>query len=95
MKDRAYAFFAVNYLAQGLAGLAYEPVSYLLKDGLGLGPAQAAVFVSWMTFPLTVKPLFGLLTDLLPWAGRRRAPHLAGPHAEGQRDAGRAQRRPH
>lgn len=77
MKDRAYAFFAVNYVAQGLAGLAYEPVSYLLKDGLGLGPAQAAVFVSWMTFPLTVKPLFGLLTDLLPWAGRRRAPHLA------------------
>ncbi len=76
MKDRAYWFFAVNYLAQGLAGLAYEPVSYMLKDGLGLGPAAAAAFVSWMTFPLTIKPLFGLLTDALPWAGRRRAPHL-------------------
>ncbi|MDX6768091.1 MAG: MFS transporter [Elusimicrobiota bacterium] len=76
MKDRAYLFFVVNYLAQGLAGLAYEPVSYFLKDGLGLGPAQAAAFVSWMTLPLTVKPLFGPLTDLLPWRGRRRAPHL-------------------
>lgn len=75
--DRAYAFFALNYLAQGLAGLAYEPVSYLLKDGLELGPAQAAAFVSWMTLPLAVKPLFGLLSDLLPWGGRRRAPHLA------------------
>jgi predicted MFS family arabinose efflux permease len=75
--DRAYAFFALNYLAQGLAGLAYEPVSYLLKDGLKLGPAESAAFVSWMTLPLAVKPLFGLLSDLLPWGGRRRAPHLA------------------
>jgi len=74
---RLYWFFAVNYFAQGMAGLAYEPVSYLLKDSLGLGPAQAAAFVTWMTIPLTIKPLFGLLTDLLPWSGRRRAPHLA------------------
>lgn len=74
---RLYYFFAVNYFAQGMGGLAYEPVSYLLKDSLGLGPAQAAAFVTWMTIPLTIKPLFGLLTDLLPWSCRRRAPHLA------------------
>jgi predicted MFS family arabinose efflux permease len=29
-----------------------------------------------MTLPLTIKPLFGLLTDFLPWAGKRRGPHL-------------------
>ena len=75
-RDRLYLFFAVNYFAQGMAGLAYEPVSYYLKDALGLGPAQAAAFVVWMTLPLTIKPLFGLLTDFLPWAGRRRGPHL-------------------
>lgn len=75
-RDKIYLFFAVNYFAQGMGGLAYEPVSYYLKDALGLGPAQAAAFVAWMTLPLTVKPLFGLLTDFLPWAGRRRAPHL-------------------
>jgi len=74
--DRIYLFFAVNYFAQGMGGLAYEPVSYYLKDALGLGPAQAAMFVAWMTLPLTIKPLFGLLTDFLPWAGKRRAPHL-------------------
>lgn len=76
VSDRAYRFFAVNYLAQGMAGLAYEPVSYYLKDALGLGPAQAAAFVTLMTLPLSFKPLFGLLTDMLPWAGKRRAPHL-------------------
>ena len=73
---RLYAFFAVNYFVQGLAGLAYEPLDYLLKDGLKLGSADAALFVTWMTLPLTFKPVFGLLTDLLPWSGRRRAPHM-------------------
>lgn len=73
---RLYAFFAVCYFAEGMAGLAYEPVDYLLKDGLHLGPAQAAAFVTWMTLPLTIKPVFGLLTDFLPWAGKRRAPHM-------------------
>lgn len=75
-RDRIYLFLAVNYFAQGMGGLAYEPVSYYLKDALGLGPAESAVFVAWMTLPLTIKPLFGLLTDFLPWAGKRRAPHL-------------------
>ncbi|PIR16721.1 MAG: hypothetical protein COV48_09465 [Elusimicrobia bacterium CG11_big_fil_rev_8_21_14_0_20_64_6] len=75
-RDRIYLFFAINYFAQGMGGLAYEPVSYYLKDALGLRPAQAAAFVAWMTLPLTIKPLFGLLTDFLPWAGKRRGPHL-------------------
>ena len=76
--DRIYWFFAINYFAQGMGGLAYEPVSYYLKDALHLGPSESAVFVAWMTLPLTIKPLFGLLTDFLPWAGKRRAPHLIG-----------------
>src|SRR6185369_11882267 len=62
--------------AQGMAGLAYEPVWYYQKDALALGAAQAAAFTFWTTLPLTIKPAFGLLTDLLPWAGKRRAPHL-------------------
>ncbi len=71
-----YLFFAVNYFAQGMGGLAYEPVSYYLKDALHLGPSEAAMFVAWMTLPFTIKPIFGILTDFLPWAGKRRAPHL-------------------
>ena len=75
--DRIYLFFAACYLAQGLSGLIYEPVSYLLKDGLGLGPAQSATFVWWMTLPMLVKPVFGLLSDLVPIRHRRRRPHMA------------------
>jgi predicted MFS family arabinose efflux permease len=73
---RLYGFFAVVYFAEGMAGLAYEPVDYLLKDVMHLGPAQAALFITLMTLPLTIKPVFGLLTDMLPWAGRRRKPHM-------------------
>ena len=64
---RLYGFFAVCYFAQGMAGLAYEPVDYLLKDVMHLGPGQAALFITWMTLPLTITPVFGLLPALLPW----------------------------
>lgn len=75
--DRIYVFFAVCYLAQGMSGIIYEPLSYLLKDALGLGAAQSASFIWWMTFPMLIKPLFGLLSDLAPLGGRRRKPHMA------------------
>ncbi|TBR17916.1 hypothetical protein EPO15_15940 [bacterium] len=74
--DRLYFFFATVYLAQGLIGVAYEPISYLLKDGLGLGPGESATFIAWMTLPFLFKPLIGLVGDALPLGGRRRVPWL-------------------
>ncbi|MBI5240868.1 MAG: MFS transporter [Elusimicrobia bacterium] len=74
--DRLYLFCAVNYLAQGMAGIVYEPVNYLLKDGLKLSAGETAGFVAWMTAPFLIKPLFGLLTDLVRLPGGLRRPHL-------------------
>src|SRR5438270_9353396 len=74
--DRIYLFFALNYLAQGLSGAVYEPISYLLKDGLKLDAGASSVFVFWITLPFLLKPLFGLVTDLLPVGRLRRRPHL-------------------
>lgn len=68
-----YSFFALNYFAQGMLGIVYEPISYLLKDKLRLDASQSAAFVSWMTLPFLIKPLLGLFTDL----GSRRRRHLA------------------
>lgn len=59
-----------------MGGIVYEPLSYHLKDALGLTPAQSAGFVATMTFPFLIKPLFGLITDLLPLSARRRAPQM-------------------
>jgi len=74
--DRIYLFFGACYLAQGMSGVIYEPVSYLLKDGLGLDAARSSSFIWWMTLPMLVKPLFGLLSDLVPIARLRRRPHM-------------------
>lgn len=74
--DRLYIFCAVNYFAQGMAGIVYEPVNYLLKDGLKLSAGETAAFVAWMTAPFLLKPLFGLLTDLVRLPGGLRRPHL-------------------
>lgn len=74
--DGLLVFFAACYFSQGMAGIIYEPLAYLLKDGLGLSPGESASFTAWMTAPFLVKPLFGLLSDALPLEGRRRRPHL-------------------
>ncbi|MFA5141310.1 MAG: MFS transporter [Elusimicrobiota bacterium] len=76
MRDRVYLFFIATYFAQGMVGIAYQPVSHLLKDTLGLTAAQSATFIAWMTLPLLAKPLLGVLTDAFPLANRRRAPYL-------------------
>lgn len=77
MSNPIYFFFAINYFAQGMSGLVYEPISYLLKDGLKLSAAQSSTFIWWMTLPFLIKPVFGLLSDYLPIRGFRRKPHIA------------------
>ena len=73
---RRYAFFMINYFVQGAIGIVYEPLNYILKDHLRLTPGQAAGFIAWMTFPLLLKPLYGIVTDFVPLGGYRRKPHL-------------------
>jgi len=74
--DRLYIFLAATYLAEGFSGVAYEPISYLLKNDLHLSAGQSAMFVWWMTFPFLIKPLFGFLSDLIPIGGMRRKPQI-------------------
>src|ERR1700690_3636312 len=73
---RRYAFFMINYFVQGAIGIIYEPLNYILKDRLRLTPGQAAGFIAWMTFPLLLKPLYGVVTDFVPLGHYRRKPHL-------------------
>lgn len=77
-RERLLRFFAACYLAQGLGGVIFEPLLYLLKDGLGLDAAGSGAFVSAMTLPLLLKPLFGLAADSITQPGRRRLTAAAG-----------------
>jgi MFS family permease len=73
---RRYAFFLITYFVQGLVGIVYEPLNYVLKDRLKLTPGEASGFIAWMTLPLLLKPLYGWITDFVPLGRYRRKPHL-------------------
>jgi len=77
---RLVLFFVAVYAVQGLAepkaGLATQPIFFLLKDDLKLGAAETATFLALVGVAWTVKPLYGMLSDLVPLLGYRRRSYL-------------------
>lgn len=68
-------------LSQGFAGSFFRVASdYYWKDVQRVQPSVAQVYQGVTSIPWMVKPLWGLLTDVLPVAGYRRRPYfiLAG-----------------
>ncbi len=64
------------YFVQGILGLSRLAVSFLLKDDLGLSPAEVSALTGIVMVPWMVKPLFGFLSDGFPILGYRRRPYL-------------------
>jgi MFS family permease len=77
---RLLVFFATVYAVQGLAepkaGLATQPIFFLLKDEMRLSAAETATFLALVGFAWNVKPLYGLVSDLVPFFGYRRRSYL-------------------
>jgi MFS family permease len=77
---RLLVFFATVYFVQGFAepkaGIATRPIFFLLKEELRLGPADIATFFAVVGIAWAVKPLYGLLSDLVPLFGSRRRSYL-------------------
>jgi MFS family permease len=77
---RLLVFFATVYAVQGLAepkaGLATQPIFFLLKDEMRLSAAETATFLALIGFAWNVKPLYGLTSDLVPFLGYRRRSYL-------------------
>jgi len=73
-------FFAAIYFVQGIsepgAGIAAQPIFFLLKDELHLGASQAASFLAVISFAWWIKPLYGLISDFFPLFGTRRRSYL-------------------
>ncbi|HWP24661.1 MAG TPA: MFS transporter [Candidatus Binatia bacterium] len=68
--------FAVVYFAQGMWYLPNLPITFLLKDSLGLGAGQTATFFAITTVPWLIKPIYGLISDFVPLWGQRRRSYL-------------------
>jgi MFS family permease len=77
---RLFVFFAAVYAVQGVAepkaGLATQPIFFLLKDEMRLSAAETAAFFALIGIAWNVKPLYGLLSDLVPLLGQRRRSYL-------------------
>ncbi len=64
--------FAVVYFAQGMWYLPNLSITFLLKDTFGLSAAQTATFFTITVVPWLIKPIYGLISDFVPFFGQRR-----------------------
>ena len=72
---RMIFLFGLAYFAQGFAqmgGLISQPLSFYLKQELGLTPTHVSEYLAIASFPWMIKPLYGLVSDYLPLLGYRR-----------------------
>ncbi|XWS11687.1 hypothetical protein CRYUN_Cryun37aG0020300 [Craigia yunnanensis] len=64
-------------ISQGFGvGLSRVSTQYYMKDEQKVQPSQAQVLIGIIHFPWIVKPLWGLLTDVVPILGYRRRPYF-------------------
>lgn len=76
-----FGVVAVYGISQGLGGSLYRVgTEYYMKDVQKVQPSEAQIYSGITSIPWIVKPLWGLLTDVLPISGYRRRPYfiLAG-----------------
>ena len=69
-------FFALVYVAEGSGGLLSQPLNYYLKQVHGWTPVQISAYVTILNLPWMIKPLYGLVSDLIPLFGYRRKSYL-------------------
>ena len=69
-------FVALVYFSQGSAGIVSIASSMILREKLGLDFFQIGIVAAASAIPWSIKPLYGLLTDLFPIANLRRKPYL-------------------
>lgn len=76
-----FGVVVVYGISQGLGGALFRVgTEYYMKDVQKVQPSESQVYSGIASIPWIVKPLWGLLTDVLPIYGYRRRPYfiLAG-----------------
>jgi len=71
-----YVLFALVYFGQGIYALPSQAVFYWMKETLGLGVDKIAYIGALATIPWTIKPLYGLISDMFPLFGYRRKSYM-------------------
>lgn len=72
-----FGVIVVYGVSQGLGkGLSKVSTQYYFKDEQMIQPSQAQVYVGLIQVPWIIKPVWGLLTDVVPVLGYRRRPYF-------------------
>src|SRR3990170_1042541 len=72
---RLAVLFGIVYFAQGMWYLPNQTITISLKD-VGLSAGQVATFFAITTVPWLIKPVYGLLSDFVPFFGYHRKSYL-------------------
>ncbi|MBI1271678.1 MFS transporter [bacterium] len=79
-KGSLVAFFFTAYALQGFAcaqfGIVGQPVQYFLMDGLKMNAADISFIMSVLMIPWIIKPIYGLISDSIPFLGYHRKSYL-------------------
>lgn len=62
--------------SEGLTHLAALAIYYMLKDDLGLAPAEVSALFIAPALPWVLKPIFAFISDSYPMYGQRRKPYM-------------------
>lgn len=76
---RLLFFFALVYIAEGLGqvgGLINQPLTFYLKSVFGWNADQVTEYLTILTLPWIIKPVYGLISDFIPLFGYRRRSYL-------------------
>lgn len=72
-----FAVVIVYGISQGLGGaLGRLAIEYYMKDVQKVQPSESQVYSGIVNIPWIVKPLWGLLTDVVPIFGYHRKPYF-------------------
>jgi MFS family permease len=79
-KKTFLTYVVLAYITQGIAQhfcLIAQPLEYYMLKTLSLNAAQVAALLSVLMIPWMIKPVFGILSDSLPFVGYRRKSYLS------------------
>jgi MFS family permease len=77
--SRLMLFFALVYVVEGvgqIGGLIAQPLSFYLKQVHGWTALQVTAYLAIFNLPWIIKPIYGVLSDLVPLFGYRRKSYL-------------------
>lgn len=70
-----FVIYLVGF-SEGLTHLAALAIYYMLKDDLGLNPAEVSALFILPALPWVFKPIFAFISDSYPLYGYRRKPYM-------------------